>query len=39
MAVALHLLDLWLIDFTLPHWWQPTAFAAILGVLSAGCGR
>jgi Mycobacterial 4 TMS phage holin, superfamily IV len=36
VAVALHLLDLWLADFGLPHWWQPTAFAAILGVLSAG---
>lgn len=36
VAVALHLLDLWLEDFDLPHWWQPTAFAAILGVLSAG---
>jgi uncharacterized membrane protein YvlD (DUF360 family) len=35
VAVALHLLDLWLEDFALPHWWQPTAFAAILGVLSA----
>lgn len=36
VAVSLHLLDLWLEDFDLPHWWQPTAFAAILGVLSAG---
>ena len=36
VAVSLHLLDLWLTDFALPHWWQPTAFAAILGVLSAG---
>jgi uncharacterized membrane protein YvlD (DUF360 family) len=35
VAVALHLLDLWLEDFALPHWWQPIAFAAILGVLSA----
>ncbi|TDV55054.1 phage holin family protein [Actinophytocola oryzae] len=35
VAVALHLLDLWLEDFALPYWWQPTAFAAILGVLSA----
>ena len=36
VAVALHLLDLWLEDFDLPYWWQPIAFAAILGVLSAG---
>ncbi|MFL6127426.1 phage holin family protein [Actinophytocola sp.] len=36
VAVALHLLDLWLEDFDLPHWWQPIVFAAILGVLSAG---
>lgn len=36
VAVALHLLDLWLVDFALPHWWQPTAFAAMLGVLSTG---
>ncbi|HEX6360582.1 phage holin family protein [Actinophytocola sp.] len=36
VAVALHLLDLWLVDFSLPRWWQPTAFAAILGALSAG---
>jgi len=35
VAVSLHLLDLWLVDFALPHWWQPTAFAAILGLLSA----
>lgn len=36
VAVALHLLDLWLEDFALPHWWQPVTFAAVLGVLSAG---
>jgi hypothetical protein len=35
VAVSLHLLDLWLVDFALPHWWQPTAFAAIVGLLSA----
>jgi uncharacterized membrane protein YvlD (DUF360 family) len=36
VAVALRLLDLWLEDFALPHWWQPIVFAAVLGVLSAG---
>lgn len=35
VAVALHLLDLWLEDFAMPRWWQPTAFAAMLGLLSA----
>jgi len=36
VAVALHLLDLWLVDFAMPYWWQPIALAAMLGVLSAG---
>jgi uncharacterized membrane protein YvlD (DUF360 family) len=34
-AVALHLLDLWLTDFAMPRWWQPTVFAAMFGLLSA----
>jgi hypothetical protein len=36
VAVALHLLDLWLVDFAMPYWWQPIALAAVLGLLSAG---
>jgi len=35
VAVSLHLLDLWLTDFAMPLWWQPTVFAAMLGLLSA----
>ncbi len=35
VAVALHLLDLWLTDFAMPLWWQPTVFAAMVGLLSA----
>jgi len=35
VAVSLHLLDLWLVDFAMPRWWQPTVFAAMLGLLSA----
>lgn len=35
VAVSLHLLDLWLADFAMPLWWQPTVFAAMLGLLSA----
>ncbi len=35
VAVSLHLLDLWLTDFAMPLWWQPTVFAAVLGLLSA----
>lgn len=35
VAVALHLADLWLADFAMPRWWQPTVFAAMLGLLSA----
>jgi len=34
-AVALHLADLWLVDFAMPRWWQPTVFAAMFGLLSA----
>ncbi|OLR92425.1 phage holin family protein [Actinokineospora bangkokensis] len=34
VAVALHLLDVWLSGFALPLWWQPTAMAAVLGLLS-----
>jgi uncharacterized membrane protein YvlD (DUF360 family) len=35
VAVSLHLLDLWLTDFAMPLWWQPTVLAAMLGLLSA----
>ncbi|PWW66600.1 alkaline phosphatase family protein [Actinokineospora spheciospongiae] len=35
VAVSLHLLDLWLTDFAMPRWWQPTVFAAAVGLLSA----
>jgi uncharacterized membrane protein YvlD (DUF360 family) len=35
VAVSLHLLDLWLTGFAMPLWWQPTVFAAMLGLLSA----
>ncbi|MET1074119.1 MAG: phage holin family protein, partial [Umezawaea sp.] len=35
VAVELHVLDVWLEDFALPRWWQPTVFALLYGVLSA----
>ncbi|HWO61896.1 MAG TPA: phage holin family protein [Umezawaea sp.] len=35
VAVVLHVLDGWLIDFALPQWWQPTVFALLYGLLSA----
>jgi len=35
VAVGLHLLDLWLVDFAMLRWWQPTVFAAMFGLLTA----
>ncbi|WP_156757110.1 alkaline phosphatase family protein [Actinokineospora pegani] len=34
VAVALHLLERGLVDFAMPLWWQPTVFAAMVGLLS-----
>ncbi|HEY7596736.1 MAG TPA: phage holin family protein [Actinophytocola sp.] len=35
VVLALHLLDLALEDFAMPHWWQPVVFAALYGLLTA----
>ena len=36
VAVSLHLLDLWLVDFAMPRWWQPSV-STRSGVPSQRC--